>query len=98
MSGNRGNRGPGRPKGSVNKVTAAVRDATLEALDRLGGVDYLVQLGEDEPNVFGGLLKRCMPQQHEAKIETSSVVEVIDLSDAPRELAPNTPKSPPEDE
>ena len=33
--------GPGRPKGSQNKVTADLKDMILGALDAAGGVQYL---------------------------------------------------------
>jgi hypothetical protein len=34
--------GPGRPKGSVNKVTAAAKDVIAQAAAELGGKDRLV--------------------------------------------------------
>lgn len=37
-----GNPGPGRPKGSRNKVTGIAKDIIAEASDRLGGVERLV--------------------------------------------------------
>jgi hypothetical protein len=40
-SENIGARGRGRPKGSVNKVTAAAKDAIAQAAEMLGGVDRL---------------------------------------------------------
>jgi hypothetical protein len=39
---NRGNAGKGRPKGSLNKVTLAAREAILLAAEGLGGVDGLI--------------------------------------------------------
>ena len=41
--------GSGRSRGTPNRVTAQLREMTLEALERLGGVDYLEWLGENEP-------------------------------------------------
>lgn len=37
-----GTPGPGRPKGSQNKVTADVKAMVLEALGKAGGADYLL--------------------------------------------------------
>ena len=38
--------GAGRPKGSLDKGNAMLREMILEALDRSGGVDYLVGKAE----------------------------------------------------
>ena len=91
--------GSGRKAGTPNKVTGAVREMTLEALEQLGGVDYLISLGKTEPAVFGGLLRRCMPQAIEATIDASvSTLEIIDLSDmtpgSHALLSPANPVSP----
>ena len=40
--------GPGRPQGSKNKNTAAIKDMILAALDGVGGVDYLMDRAKDE--------------------------------------------------
>ena len=47
---NRGNAGQGRPKGSLNKVTLAARDAILLAAEGMGGVQRLIKwaLKDDE--------------------------------------------------
>lgn len=44
-----GKPGPGRPKGSPNKVTAAAKDIIAEAADRLGGVERLVAWAQEDP-------------------------------------------------
>lgn len=49
--------GPGRPKGSVNKVNRLAKDAILAAADALGGVERLVEwVLEDKQNerIFWG--------------------------------------------
>ena len=53
--------GPGRPKGSVNRTTAALKEAVLEAFDRGGGVAWLLALMQDEPRIFASLLLRLIP-------------------------------------
>lgn len=40
--------GPGRPKGSRNKVTGAAKDIIAEAANRLGGVDRLVKWAKED--------------------------------------------------
>lgn len=65
------NAGKGRQKGSVNKTTAALKDAILMAAESLGenmnGKDgltgYLRFLGASEPKAFAGLLGKVLPMQ-----------------------------------
>lgn len=54
-------RGPGRPKGSPNKQTAHLRRAMSQALDDLGGHEYLVILAKEHPAIFAGLLAKALP-------------------------------------
>lgn len=62
---NRGNAGKGRPKGSQNKATAAIKDMILQALDKKGGVEYLASQADQNPVAFMGLLGKVMPMQVE---------------------------------
>lgn len=43
-----GKPGPGRPKGSPNKVTKAAKDIIADAADRLGGVERLVAWAKED--------------------------------------------------
>ena len=43
-----GKPGPGRPKGSQNKVTKAAKDAIAEAAEKLGGVNRLVTWAKED--------------------------------------------------
>lgn len=62
-----GRRGPGRPKGSRNKVTATLKAAILEAAKSAGGggedglVRYLTEQAQREPRAFLSLLGRVLP-------------------------------------
>jgi hypothetical protein len=62
-SENPGNRGRGRPKGSQNKLTVALKDMILTALDRAGGVDYLLTQADDNPTAFMTLVGKVLPLQ-----------------------------------
>lgn len=53
----------GRPKGIPNKITTAVKTMVLQALDELGGVEYLKDIAQVEPKAFCSLLSKCMPQE-----------------------------------
>ena len=57
------NAGIGRQKGVPNKLTTAVKDMILQALDQSGGVDYLVQQAKDNPAAFMTLLGKILPLQ-----------------------------------
>jgi len=53
---------------------------TQEALNRLGGTDYLVYLGKDQPAVFGALLRRCMPQAVETQSDDDVPVVTLNFA------------------
>ena len=54
--------GPGRPKGSGNKIPAELKAMILEALDESGGVNYLVkQAKQRNPAAFMALLGKVLP-------------------------------------
>jgi len=44
-----GKPGPGRPKGSPNKVTKAAKEAIAEAAEQLGGVNRIVAWVKEDP-------------------------------------------------
>ncbi len=54
--------GPGRPRGSVNRLTRELREMILHALDKAGGVAYLVRQAEANPAAFMTLLAKTMPK------------------------------------
>lgn len=59
-------RSPGRPKGSPNKTTAAVKDMILQALNEAhkdGGVAYLKQQADKNPTAFLTLVGKVIPLQ-----------------------------------
>jgi len=53
--------GKGRPKGVVNKNTAALKELILVAMDKSGGVEYLVKQAEENPNAFLSLIGKVLP-------------------------------------
>jgi hypothetical protein len=63
--------GKGRPKGSLNKTTATLKEAILKAAELSGRdgkgkdglVGYLRRVADDEPKAFAGLLGRVLPLQ-----------------------------------
>ena len=57
------NAGKGRVKGVPNKVTASIRQALVNAFEKLGGVRSLVAWGKANPNEFYKLWGRMAPTE-----------------------------------
>tara|TARA_R110000868_G_scaffold129587_1_gene338594 strand:- start:716 stop:1021 length:306 start_codon:yes stop_codon:yes gene_type:complete len=57
--------GGGRPKGSLDKGNALIREMAVEALNGVGGVEYLQRIAESHPVAFLGLIGKVMPVQVE---------------------------------
>jgi hypothetical protein len=55
--------GSGRPKGSLDKGNALIRELIVTALDGVGGVDYLQRVAESHPAAFLSLIGKTMPLQ-----------------------------------
>jgi len=55
--------GAGRPKGSLDKGNAVIRDMIVKALKGVGGVEYLERLAVTHPPAFASLIGRAMPTQ-----------------------------------
>ena len=55
--------GAGRPKGSLDKGNALIREMVAQALDQAGGVEYLCRIAESHPGPFLGLVGKVLPIQ-----------------------------------
>lgn len=55
--------GAGRPKGSLDKGNALIREMVAQALDQAGGVEYLSRIAESHPGPFLGLVGKVLPIQ-----------------------------------
>jgi hypothetical protein len=62
-SGKPPNAGAGRPKGSLNKATKEIKELIINALDKAGGVDYLVRQADENPSAFMSLVGKVLPLQ-----------------------------------
>ena len=70
---NKGNAGKGRKKGSVNKITATVKDAIAVALacpvegeeGKDGSVEFFKRLKQDDPRTFANIAAKLIPVQVE---------------------------------
>lgn len=57
------NAGKGRVKGVPNKNTAAIKDMIVAALNKAGGIDYLLKQSGENPVAFMGLVGKVLPLQ-----------------------------------
>jgi hypothetical protein len=75
----------GRQKGTLNKISALLKDAVLEAADTAGGkeglVGYLRLQARENPVAFMGLLGKLVPSQIAAEV-TQGVAYVSEYWDS----------------
>ena len=73
----------GRQKGTLNKTSALLKDAVLEAADIAGGkaglVGYLALQARENPVAFMGLLGKLVPSQIAAEVTQSVVTVTADI-------------------
>lgn len=53
----------GSRKGIPNKITAALKDMILNALDKAGGEEYLARQAQENPTAFMTLIGKVLPMQ-----------------------------------
>lgn len=63
------NAGKGRKKGVPNKVTGALKEMIIQALNEAGGVDYLISQAGDNPTAFLTLVGKVLPLQVNGDME-----------------------------
>jgi hypothetical protein len=61
--------GKGRPKGARNKLSRDIREMIRAALDKAGGIAYLVKQAELNPTAFMTLVGKIIPTQIDAPIK-----------------------------
>ena len=75
--------GAGRPKGSLDKGNSMIREMIVEALDGVGGVEYLQQTALSHPAAFLSLIGKVMPIQVMGEgggpVQTVTKVELVAL-------------------
>jgi len=76
-SDNPGSRGKGRPKGSPNKTTAAIKEMVVTALNEAGGIAYLVQQAKENPGHFMTLVGKVLPLQVDAEHSGEVIARVV---------------------
>ena len=74
--------GPGRPKGSQDKLTVSIKDAIQNAFTELGGASYLVHVGRTDPRTFCALLSRLLPPKLANADGSPLLAALTELTDA----------------
>lgn len=74
--------GPGRPKGIPNRQTVALKEAIENAFTKLGGTDYLVHVGRNDPRTFCALLSRLLPTKLANADGSPLLAALTELTDA----------------
>lgn len=59
----KGQKTGGRKAGTPNKMTRELKEMILEALDKAGGIEYLVKQADEKPVAFLGLVGKVLPLQ-----------------------------------
>jgi hypothetical protein len=71
-----GRPGPGRPKGTLNKLTLAAKEALEYAFDAIGGQDALAAWAKENPTEFFKLFAKLIPARHELTGANGGPVEI----------------------
>lgn len=72
----------GSRKGIPNRQTVAVKEAIEKAFNKLGGVDYLVKVGQKDPRTFCALLSRLLPTKLANADGSPLLAALTELTDA----------------
>jgi hypothetical protein len=80
--------GPGRPKGSLNKRTIAVKEALEAAFDELGGVDGLVKWAFTDRTAFYKEWAKMLPKD----VNLNATITLGELLDAVKKITPDGAK------
>src|SRR6516164_11493965 len=75
-----GRPGPGRPPGSQNKITVALKEAIIAAGEAAGGAEgltgYLTRLAVENSSAYAGLLAKILPQTLAASDSNGGKVQI----------------------
>jgi len=74
----------GRPKGSQNKLTVAVKEALQAAFDGVGGAEYLKWVARNEPKAFCMLLGKALPKDIEITGADGEPLRIQVISGVPK--------------
>ena len=72
----------GSRKGIPNRQTVAIKEAIERAFDKLGGTDYLVHVGRNDPRTFCALLGKLLPTKLANADGSPLLAALTELTDA----------------
>ena len=72
----------GRPKGSVNKTTAAIKETLMAAFDGVGGLPALIEWGKANPTPFYQTWAKLLPNEIKAELEVTHDTRTTEEIDA----------------
>ena len=89
--------GAGRPRGSKNKISLALKEMILGALDRVGGEEYLARLAIENSSAFASLLGKVLPTTLQASDSDGgpakiTLTRVVVWPDGHKDIQSVTPK------
>jgi hypothetical protein len=89
--------GAGRPRGSKNKISLALKEMILNSLDRVGGEEYLARLAIENSSAYASLLGKVLPTTLQASETdggptTVTFQRVIVMPDGQKWVEGQTPK------
>ncbi len=58
----------GRIKGTPNAIAGELQAMVRASFSRVGGIEYLVRVAEENPVCYIGLISKLLPKQVEAKV------------------------------
>lgn len=81
--GNLTKKGAGRPKGSVNKVTAAAKDVIAKAAEGLGGASRLLEWAQEDPAnekaFWSSIYPKLLPLQVNGDLAVSGALDIRNI-------------------
>jgi len=62
----------GRPIGSKNTKANELKNMVIHSLDRLGGINYLVQQAKENPSAYLSLIGKVIPRELSIEVEKTA--------------------------
>lgn len=78
--------GPGRPKGSKNKITLSMKEAFIAAYESIGGEDALAEWAKQNQTEFYKICARMIPANVEGSIQHEHTHEHRAVSEIDRRI------------
>ena len=69
--------GGGRRKGSKNKITKDLKAAYMEAFDKRGGVQGLLDWAKESPDAFYSQISKMLPKDVDVNTDGEIILKVI---------------------